>query len=691
MKKKGWTSLTVKLNTLIIIIVLVLSLGLAAFAYDMNSKRVDKYYKQTTSNAACAIAAFVDGDKAEALLKAIKTDEFAAIREEALAADGDQAIIDWLQERGLYDTYTGIREMLKTYKEKLKAEYVYLQSLEGYRSINIVDPDEAVLYTGSYEDTPEEYTKFQTNMHIESVVSNTEYGWLCSAYEPVVNSKGENVAIVGVDINMNDVMEERGRFLTTMMIFAAALMIVSSMITVLLMRRIATKPLSMLAKATTGFVDDQTGYLKEKIINLPINSKDEIGDLYEEIRGMQGRIVEYLDNLTTVTAEKERIGAELNIAAQIQNDMLPRIFPPFPERKDFDIYATMDPAKEVGGDFYDFYLIDDDHLCLVMADVSGKGVPASLFMTIAKTLIKNRAQLGESPSEILYNVNNQLCDGNEAELFVTVWLAIIELSTGKGIAANAGHEHPALRRKDGSFELVLYRHAPAVATMEGMRFKEHEFQLNPGDTLFVYTDGVTEATNTKDELFGTQRMLDALNRDPNAAPKKLLDAVRNDIDEFVGAAPQFDDITMMGVKYDGPEDKGPVKMTVDAKTENLDKVLAFAEEQLAKANCPVKEQTQIGVAVEEIFVNIALYAYAPETGKADITFDVDKEKKEAVITFRDKGVAFNPLEKQDPDVTQSAEERQIGGLGIYIVKKTMDEVKYERTDGENVLTIRKKF
>ena len=269
MKKKGWTSLTVKLNTLIIIIVLVLSLGLAAFAYDMNSKRVDKYYKQTTSNAACAIAAFVDGDKAEALLKAIKTDEFTAIREEALAADGDQAIIDWLQERGLYDTYTGIRAMLKTYKEKLKAEYVYLQSLEGYRSINIVDPDEAVLYTGSYEDTPEEYTKFQTNMHIESVVSNTEYGWLCSAYEPVVNSRGENVAIVGVDINMNDVMEERGRFLTTMVLFAAALMLVSVIITVMLMRRIATKPLSMLAKATTGFVDDQTGYLREKIINLP--------------------------------------------------------------------------------------------------------------------------------------------------------------------------------------------------------------------------------------------------------------------------------------------------------------------------------------------------------------------------------------------------------------------------------------
>ena len=658
MKKKGWTSLTVKLNGLILIIVLVLSLGLAVFAYRVNSERVDKYYKQTTSQAAATVAAFVDGDMTEDLLNAIKTEEFAAVRDAAEDADGDQMIIDWLSERGLYDNYTDLRAMLAKYKKNLKAEYVYLQSLEGNKSINIVDPDEAVLYTGSLEETPEGYEEFQTNMHIDSVVSHSEYGWLCSAYEPVVNS------------------------------------IVSSVITVMMMRRIATKPLSMLAKATTGFAnsDDATDYLKEKIINLPINSKDEIGDLYQEIRVMQGRIVEYLNNLTKVTAEKERIGAELNIAAQIQADMLPRIFPPFPERNDFDIYAIMDPAKEVGGDFYDFYMLDDDHLCMVMADVSGKGVPASLFMTIAKTLIKNRAQLGEKPAEILYNVNNQLCDGNDAELFVTVWLAIIELSTGKGVAANAGHEHPVIRRKDGNYEMVLYRHAPAVATMEGIRFKEHDFQLNPGDSLFVYTDGVTEATNINDELFGTQRMLDALNKNPNANPKELLQNVRDDIDEFVGNAPQFDDITMMGLKYDGPEQRyETANLTIDAKTENLDQVLAFAEEQLAKAECPIKAQTQIGVAVEEIFVNIALYAYAPETGKADITIDIGKNPKEAVITFRDKGVAFNPLEKEDPDVTQSAEDRQIGGLGIYIVKKTMDSVEYRRENDENVLVIHKSF
>jgi sigma-B regulation protein RsbU (phosphoserine phosphatase) len=211
----------------------------------------------------------------------------------------------------------------------------------------------------------------------------------------------------------------------------------------------------------------------------------------------------------------------------------------------------MNPAKEVGGDFYDFFLVDDDHIGLVMADVSGKGVPAALFMVIAKTLIKNRAQMGGSPSEVLAYANDQLGEGNEAELFVTVWFAIIEISTGKGIAANAGHEHPAIRRKNGKFELVKYRHSPAVATIPGINFREHEFKLDPGDSLYVYTDGVTEATRSDNVLFGTDRMLDALNKNPDAAPETMLETVRSDIDEFVGSAPQFDDITMLGFKYMG--------------------------------------------------------------------------------------------------------------------------------------------
>jgi|GEM_PF-1232609 len=408
-------------------------------------------------------------------------------------------------------------------------------------------------------------------------------------------------------------------------------------------------------------------------------------------------VVEYLQIFNSVRLaaekmqsekEKQRIGAELNVATQIQADMLPRIFPAFPERSEFDLFASMHPAKEVGGDFYDFFLVDDDHIALVMADVSGKGVPAALFMVIAKTLIKNQAQLGKSPAEILKNVNEQLCEGNEAELFVTVWLAIIEISTGRGVAANAGHEHPTIRRADGLYELVEYRHSPAVATMEGIRFREHSFELHPGDRLFVYTDGVPEATDAHDVLFGNERMLAALNSDPEAAPEQLLRNVRAAIDAFVGDAPQFDDITMLGFSYFGCGKSVP-ELTVEAKDENLAQVLAFVDEQLEALDCPPKAQMQVDVAVEEIFVNIAHYAYAPETGKATIRVETQADPKRARITLLDRGVPYDPLARPDPDVTLSLEDRQIGGLGIYMVKNSMDEVKYEYRDGQNVLTITK--
>lgn len=280
-----------------------------------------------------------------------------------------------------------------------------------------------------------------------------------------------------------------------------------------------------------------------------IVENDEIGDLATSFNNMSASLTEYIDNLTKVTAEKERIGAELNVATQIQADMLPRIFPPFPEKTEqFDIYATMNPAKEVGGDFYDFFLLDDNHIAMVMADVSGKGVPAALFMVIAKTLIKNRALMGGEPAEILKYVNNQLCEGNEAELFVTVWLGILNLTTGKGLEANAGHEHPAIKRSDGKFELIVNKHSPAVATMEGLKFRQNEFELNPGDVLYVYTDGVAEATNANNELYGTERMIDALNANADSTMEELLAGVKKSVDDFVGEAPQFDDITMLGFK-----------------------------------------------------------------------------------------------------------------------------------------------
>ncbi|MBO4863689.1 MAG: serine/threonine-protein phosphatase [Eubacterium sp.] len=239
---------------------------------------------------------------------------------------------------------------------------------------------------------------------------------------------------------------------------------------------------------------------------------------------------------------------DLATASTIQEAVLPHIFPPFPERNEFELFASMDAAKEVGGDFYDFFFIDDDHLALVIADVSGKGVPASLFMMVSKILIKSHLLAGESPGEALENVNNILLEGNTMNMFVTVWIGVIEISTGKGIAVNAGHEHPVIRRAGGKFEIVKYRHSPAVSIMEDVPFKEHEFELNSGDTLFVYTDGVPEATDSADQLFGSDRMLESLNKDPDASPENILLNVRAGIDTFVAGAEQFDDITMLCFK-----------------------------------------------------------------------------------------------------------------------------------------------
>lgn len=279
---------------------------------------------------------------------------------------------------------------------------------------------------------------------------------------------------------------------------------------------------------------------------------DEIEVLAESFAKQSVRVNLYIEQIKKATAEKERIGAELDMASQIQGSQLPRLFPPFPDRNEFSLYASMKPAKEVGGDFYDFYMIDDDHMGFVMADVSGKGVPAALLMMVTRVLIKSGLQNGKEPAETLESVNNQLCESNEADFFVTVWCAVLEISTGKGIAANAGHEHPVLRRAGGLYELQTYRHSMPVGSIENIPFRQHAFQLYPGDSFFVYTDGVAEATNEKLELYGTERMLAALNKSPEANPEQIIANVTQDIDSFVGEAEQFDDITMLCFRYLGP-------------------------------------------------------------------------------------------------------------------------------------------
>ena len=255
--------------------------------------------------------------------------------------------------------------------------------------------------------------------------------------------------------------------------------------------------------------------------------------------------------------EKLLADRELRTASEIQEGMLPSIFPPFPGCSGFDLYASMDPAREVGGDFYDFFLVDDDHLCMVMVDVSGKGVPAALFMMASKIILSNNAMMGKSPAAILADANAAICSNNRMEMFVTVWLGILEISTGKLTAANAGHEYPALRGPDVRFTLYKDPHGLVIGGIEGIKYKEYELQLEPGSKLFLYTDGVPEATNADEQMFGTERMMEALNRDSGAPAETILKNVRDAVDGFVKDTEQFDDLTMLCLEYTGPEPSEP--------------------------------------------------------------------------------------------------------------------------------------
>ena len=334
-----------------------------------------------------------------------------------------------------------------------------------------------------------------------------------------------------------------------LMLFAAVVLLALIIYT---MNRMVVMPINRLAEAAASFVSERKEDKQESVIaKAEVHTGDEIENLYDSMKKMELDINTYIRDLTTITAERERISAELDVAKTIQASMLPCIFPAFPNRHEFDIYASMTPAKEVGGDFYDFFLIDPMHLGVVIADVSGKGVPAALFMVIAKTLIKNRALMGGTPSEILAFVNNQLCENNEAEMFVTVWMGILDLSTGVMTAANAGHEYPAFRKADGEFELIKDKHGFVLAGLEDVGYTDYEIRFEPGDTLYVYTDGVAEATNAESKLFGTERMLQALNGSPDKACRKILENVREGIHAFVQEAPQFDDITMVALTYYG--------------------------------------------------------------------------------------------------------------------------------------------
>ena len=387
-----------------------------------------------------------------------------------------------------------------------------------------------------------------------------------------------------------------------------------------------------------------------------------------------------------IEAETKRLDSELELAKSIQISALPNVFPPYPDHNEFEIYATMDTAKEVGGDFYDFFFIDPDHFAFLIADVSGKGIPAALFMMTSKTLIKNLAKTGLTPEETITETNKQICKTNEQGLFVTVFFCVLELSTGKMACVNAGHNPPLIKRADGAFEYFKCQPNLVVGAMSGVNYTSCETQLNPNDSIFLYTDGITEALNRDKEFYGDDRLVDKLNSIPKRkiSAENILKEVKSDVLLFTNEEPQADDITMLALSYKGFENLDTILL--EANIDNYSKLIDWLNKKCDDADIQSAYKTKLNIAVEEIFANVANYAYPTNEGNVEVAFKVSGNEVE--MKFIDAGTPYNPLEKQDPDITLNADERQIGGLGIFMVKNYMDEVNYNYENENNVLTIK---
>ena len=476
------------------------------------------------------------------------SDGYLALYEDVENDEGYDYLLTVLREfrdaSGVFDLYLGVYDR------------------ESCALVYLADPEEDPEYAcppGYWEELkPSELEKFLTwdgTGRLYDVSRTERYGWMCTAGFPIRSGDGEIVCFMLADVTMDGLVVGMRRFALQ---FAVAVLFVELAFGFLLLRHMKktmVTPINAIAEAARSYAADKREGSRstEHFSTLHIQTGDQIENLSIIMADMERDLTEYEENLTKITSEKERIATELSLATRIQADMLPNIFPAFPEREEFDIYASMDPAKEVGGDFYDYFFVDDTHLGMVIADVSGKGIPAALFMMVSKTVLQQYAMQGLSPREVLEAANRTICANNREKMFVTVWLGVLDLETGTLVAANAGHEYPMIGRAGEGFSMLRDKHGFVVGGLPISRYKEYELQLEPGDAIFLYTDGVAEATNAAQELFETDRMLASLNRGSDAEPEELLRRMRADVDAFVGSAPQFDDLTMLCLRYNGPK------------------------------------------------------------------------------------------------------------------------------------------
>jgi sigma-B regulation protein RsbU (phosphoserine phosphatase) len=531
------------------VLILVLSVAIGAIGFGTYSTKVLERYQIYLSDLLTFAASQIDADDMQACIDSGEKSETFEMEQKLLDAIKEHYRVDYIYIYKPLNT-NDVDNMMNvmagiTSQERAEDEAYYSVELGS-----LTGEDNSAEVAGHFMEgmDSEDVTFFAQNTE--------EFGHMYTGMTALRDSSGKPVAMLAADVSIDSIYQTRIYYIIIISVAAIVLMIISLVSMNTWLKKRVVNPLQRLRDTAGSFVESShhAESPDDLVITDPeIHTEDEMEALSNSITEMFEDMKHYMTDLVYVTKEKERIGAELNVATQIQADMLPNIFPAFPERDDLNIYASMTPAKEVGGDFYDFFFVDPDHLAIVMADVSGKGVPAALFMVIAKTLIKSVFQSGGGAGDSLADVNNRLCEGNEAGLFVTVWMAVIDLKTGEGVSLNAGHEHPALCKAGGDYELVVYKHSVAVAAMEDMIFRERRFKMDKGDKLFVYTDGVAEATNADNELFGTDRMIETLNKNKDKTLKEQVDGMKESIDEFVQDAPQFDDITMLCFEYKGQD------------------------------------------------------------------------------------------------------------------------------------------
>ena len=442
--------------------------------------------------------------------------------------------------------------------------------------------------------------------------------------------------------------------------------------------------------AVAGAADQVTAGNLEVRSN--VQGNDEIGTLGIHFDHMISRLTE---SLSLVEAAKARLEEELTVGRRIQFSLLPHKFPAFPGRKEFDLFAVLDPAKETAGDLYDFFMVDEQRLCFAIGDVSGKGVPAALFMAMTKTMLKSRAASDPSPASIVTHVNDVLSADNDNCMFVTLYLGILNLRDGTLVATNAGHNPPLIKREGGQFEWVTGQDGPIAGPIPGIAFKERKTQLAPGDELFFYTDGVTEADNGRRELFGNEQLKAILDDSPGTSVVDRVRDVMQAVKIFAGEAPQSDDITMLALRYHGP---APCDTAFPEFRQTLpNQMIAIPTLQTAFERYVMQWERvrpfipTINMALDEVLSNVIQYGFPNDSAEHRIEVEGEVRDEWVVLTIKDDGIPFNPLTVEPPDLSQPLHERDLGGLGIHLVKSMFDDMCYHRTVRHNVLTIKKKL